>query len=178
MMEVPEAFMQQSCSIGLIGESVTIYCETRADAEQVMDWLCDVRVGFATDLAAEAANRDEVERLREALHWALPLAERAVDDHRLLRLQHGHTDIIGTYKNGRRSTGIHQSEVDQIEAARDALKRGMELDPPLTRAQELAERMVPIVRLWAERGANECYGYSEWKEAREILAALTQGEQP
>lgn len=64
----------------------------------------------------------ENERLRAALRWALPLAERSVDDHRLERVRCGHSDIHGTYKNGVTWAGIYQSEVDQIEEARQTLK--------------------------------------------------------
>ena len=65
-------------------------------------------------------------RLREALKWALPLAERAQDDHRMERIRCGHTDIVGQYKNGVSYVGIYQSEVDQIEEARAALSEARE----------------------------------------------------
>lgn len=57
-----------------------------------------------------------------------------------------------------------------------ALRRGMELAPAarLTREQELAGRMLPIVRLWAKHGGKERHGYSEWQEAKRIVDALTQ----
>lgn len=61
-----------------------------------------------------------LEGVTEALKWALPLAERAVDDHRMERIRCGHSDIVGTYSNGQSWVGIHQSEVDQIEKARVA----------------------------------------------------------
>lgn len=74
-------------------------------------------------LAGEKCHVDsEKDALREALKWALPLAERAVDNHRLERLRYGHDDISGTYRDGQTWEGIYQDEVDQIETARDALK--------------------------------------------------------
>lgn len=60
---------------------------------------------------------------RDALRWALPLAERALDSHRLERCRAGHGDITGTFKNGEKWAGIYQSEVDQIETARSALAK-------------------------------------------------------
>ena len=56
--------------------------------------------------------------LLEALRWALPLAEMAIESHRIERIRLGHSDIIGTYKNGATWVGISQDEVDQIEKAR------------------------------------------------------------
>ena len=74
-----------------------------------------------TPLYAENPATARVAKLEEALRWALPLAERAVDDHRMERMRCGHNDITGTYKNGVTWVGIHQSEVDQIEFAREVL---------------------------------------------------------
>lgn len=65
---------------------------------------------------------EQIAELVDALKWALPLAERAIDDHRMERLRCGHNDITGTYKNGQTWVGIYQSEVDQIEAVRAILK--------------------------------------------------------
>ena len=76
--------------------------------------------------AATAAKDADIVRLREALKWALPLAERAQDDHRMERIRCGHTDIVGQYKNGVSYVGIYQSEVDQIEEARAALSEARE----------------------------------------------------
>lgn len=63
--------------------------------------------------------------LLAALQWALPLAEVAMDDHRVERIRLGHTDIKGTYKNGVTYSGIFQEEVDQIERARFAIKKAL-----------------------------------------------------
>jgi len=71
------------------------------------------------------SDRDTLSRedeLLACLRWALPLAERAVDDQRLERIRYGHSDITGTYKNGVTWAGIHQSEVDDIERARAAVR--------------------------------------------------------
>lgn len=80
----------------------------------------------ALELAARVENPETVEadndRLRKALKWALPLAERAMEDWRLARVKAGHSDIHGTYKNGITWAGIYQQEVDEIEDARAALK--------------------------------------------------------
>lgn len=97
----------------------------------------EVKQAILADQAHPTASKDatpepqvEIERLtkllgeaRDALTWALPLAERAVDDHRMVRIECGHSNITGTYKNGQTWVGIHQSEVDQIEAARTTLSR-------------------------------------------------------
>lgn len=64
----------------------------------------------------------QAKELREALEWALPLAEIAVDTHRMYRIQCGHTDINGTYSDGQTWVGIYQNEVDKIEHARRTLK--------------------------------------------------------
>lgn len=61
--------------------------------------------------------------LLEALHWALPMAIKAMEDHRILRIQCGHTDITGTYRDGKTWVGIYQQEVDKIEKAQDTLRR-------------------------------------------------------
>lgn len=73
--------------------------------------------------AADAHLIAAAPELLDALRWALPLAERAMDDHRMERIRCGHSDISGTYKNGVTWAGIHQSEVDQIEAARAAIAK-------------------------------------------------------
>ncbi len=59
----------------------------------------------------------------EALAWARPLAVAAMEDHRVARVKAGHTDMAGTYRSGTTYVGIHQDEVDQIEAALDALQQ-------------------------------------------------------
>ena len=56
----PRALLDQACCIGLIGKNVIIDCETRAEAEEVLDWLCDGR-------AAETTAQAEIERLTKAL---------------------------------------------------------------------------------------------------------------
>ena len=45
--EWPTALMEQSCCLGLIGKNVIIDCETRAEAEEVLDWLCGERTSRA-----------------------------------------------------------------------------------------------------------------------------------
>jgi len=72
-------------------------------------------------LESHAAREREVVRLREALKWALPLAEIATEDNRIKRMLAGYNDITGAYKNGRTWVGIYQSEVDEIENARALL---------------------------------------------------------
>ena len=58
----------------------------------------------------------------DVLAWATPLAELATESHRLERVRCGHNDIRGTYKNGQTWVGIYQSEVDQIEQAREVCR--------------------------------------------------------
>ena len=62
--------------------------------------------------------------LREVLEWAVPLAEIAMEAHRYERIKNGHNrDICGTYKSGVTWVGIYQNEVDQIERAREVMRR-------------------------------------------------------
>ena len=65
--EMPRALLEQSCCIGLIGKNGVIDCETRAEAEELLDWLCDGRAAQTTALAAKEAEnaelRAKVERL-------------------------------------------------------------------------------------------------------------------
>lgn len=87
-----------------------------------LPWFTNGCEAYQLEAAHHIAAQDaEIARLREALRWALPLAEQAMEDHRLMRWQCGHKDIVGTYKNGTAYVGIYQSEVDQIEQARAAL---------------------------------------------------------
>lgn len=89
-----------------------------------MNRLMDVCGEQSAQIAALTA---DVARLRAALEWALPLALQATDTRRCERLQAGHHDICGTYKDGTTWVGIHQHEVDAIELARAALAaRGQE----------------------------------------------------
>ena len=39
MTKPPSALLDQSCALGMIGTNVVIDCETRAEAEEVLDWL-------------------------------------------------------------------------------------------------------------------------------------------
>lgn len=99
------------------GTSPGIYADDPSGGDPVC--LATIkRLHHPEKLAAALRGRD---RVVEALRWALPLAERAMDDHRLERIRCGHSDIHGTYKNGVTWSGIWQAEVDQIEAARAAL---------------------------------------------------------
>lgn len=75
------------------------------------------------ELQANARIVAAAPELLEVLKWALPLAEVALDTHRLLRVQCGHNDIQGTYKDGVTWAGIYQDEVDKIEYARELLKQ-------------------------------------------------------
>ena len=61
------------------------------------------------------------ERLRKALEWALPLAESALEAHRLERIRCGHNDIRATDAKGNVVIGLWQVEIDQRDAAREAL---------------------------------------------------------
>lgn len=45
--EWPSALLEQSCCLGLIGKNVIIDCETRAEAEEILDWLCGERTARA-----------------------------------------------------------------------------------------------------------------------------------
>ena len=49
--KIPSALLDQSCCIGLIGKNVVIDCETRAEAEEVLDWLCDARPALTAAIA-------------------------------------------------------------------------------------------------------------------------------
>jgi hypothetical protein len=92
-----------------------------ANAIQLLNQV-PVEVDRTLALAMEPiAPPPDVSLLVEALKWALPLAVTAMETHRLGRVQAGHTDITGTYKNGVTWVGIYQDEVDAIERARTAL---------------------------------------------------------
>lgn len=41
-MKVPAAFAEQGCLVSVTGRCVTIDCDTRADAEELFSWLCDL----------------------------------------------------------------------------------------------------------------------------------------
>ena len=81
--------------------------------------------GFARAALAALADAGYVIMPREVvdvLAWATPLAELATESHRLERVRCGYNDIRGTYKNGQTWVGIYQSEVDQIEQAREVCR--------------------------------------------------------
>lgn len=63
--------------------------------------------------------------LLESLQWALPLAEVAIESHRLERVRCGHTDITGIRKDGVTWAGIYQDEIDSIEKARTAISKAL-----------------------------------------------------
>lgn len=88
--------------------------EAKASLKQLMD---DYYRMNSMHEAAESALSEAQARLvvvEGALKLAFPLAEIAMEDHRLKRLSHGHSDI-GTIK-----VGLWDSEVDDMEAARAA----------------------------------------------------------
>jgi hypothetical protein len=59
---------------------------------------------------------DLEKELYDALFWALPLAEIAMENHRQVRLRYGHN--LGTKR-----IGLTDDEVEQLERARATLKR-------------------------------------------------------
>lgn len=61
----------------------------------------------------------------KALQWALPLAIIAMEDKRVERIKFGHKDILGKYSNGDFCVGLHQSEVDKIDFAKNAIKKAL-----------------------------------------------------
>ncbi|MBT1798801.1 hypothetical protein B9Q31_02240 [Enterobacter kobei] len=63
--------------------------------------------------------------LLEALQWALPLAEVAIESHRQERVKCGHMDISGVRKDGVSWVGIYQDEIDSIERARAAISKAL-----------------------------------------------------
>ena len=66
----PRGLLDQACCIGLIGKNVIIDCETRAEAEEVLDWLCDGRAAETTAQAEIEALRAALEAAANALAWA------------------------------------------------------------------------------------------------------------
>lgn len=64
---------------------------------------------------------DKYQELIEALEWALPLAELAMEQHRQMRLQCGHNDLTYTTRRGVKFVGLSQAEWDRVERARRAL---------------------------------------------------------
>lgn len=75
------------------------------------DALCE-----ACLLNALTAKDAEIARLREALAWALPLAEATLEEVRQVRNQAGHTDI-----QAGNIVGLWPAEVEQRDKARAAL---------------------------------------------------------
>jgi hypothetical protein len=61
---------------------------------------------------------DLEKELFEALKWALPLAEIAMESHRQERLRCGHT--FGTKR-----AGLYDEEVDEIERFRSTLNKAI-----------------------------------------------------
>lgn len=84
-----------------------------------------------TPVAEEINNKHDAHliaaapELLEALRWALPMAIIAMEQHRFERVKAGHTDIVGTYKNGESWLGIYQDEVDKIEFSRAAIAKAL-----------------------------------------------------
>lgn len=72
------------------------------------------------EVAANARLIAAAPALLEALAWALPLAETALNAHRHERIRCGHQDIRGNNKSGE-IIGLHQNEIDDAEHARAAL---------------------------------------------------------
>lgn len=66
---------------------------------------------------------NKIADILDALRGALPLAERTLEDHRLERLRCGHSDIGGTDAEGRIVIGLWQTEIDQRDKARAALRQ-------------------------------------------------------
>lgn len=83
----------------------------------------EAATAIETLLTALKSAEAEGEMLREALKWAIPLAERCLEDHRSERLRCGHNDIRGTDAKGNVVIGLWQSEIDQRDAARTALTK-------------------------------------------------------
>lgn len=73
---------------------------------------------YRTLYEQERALADE---LAAKLKWDLPLANLAQEAHRCKRVDYGHIDITAVRRSGERWVGLHQSEVDEIESAEDAL---------------------------------------------------------
>ena len=67
--------------------------------------------------------------LLAALQWALPLAKVAMQSHRALRVQCGHTDIVGKNKNGEGVVGLYQDEIDKAEKAEVAINKALGINP-------------------------------------------------
>lgn len=117
---------------------------------------------------AEAA----VLALREALRWAMPLAKIALEDHRQMRLRAGH-------KVGTKQLGLHDSEVDEMERADQAVA-----DHALL-ARDIEARIRADERERCAKAAENCpvvvtdacfeYGKIQIDEARKSIAAAIRG---
>ena len=85
-------------------------------------YLKDVNEGHDRAEKAEARNAElfsNHERLRDALEWALPLAEIAFENARQERLKYGHDDI----GKGTNNIGLWPEEVNKRNKARDAIQQ-------------------------------------------------------
>ena len=92
--------------------------QAEADAEYLVAVQPKNILALLTELETLRASVGE---MRKALEWATPLAELAIESHRLVRLKAGHSDICGTRKDGTKVVGIWQNEIDNIETARSLL---------------------------------------------------------
>jgi hypothetical protein len=113
--------------IGEIAANFVFAIDSQALENRPFSERCAYRAELATKLQTlfcdhTSALQAESARLREALKWALPLAQLALETHRLERLRCGHSDIRGVYVNGTQCVGLWQDEIDRIEQARAALQ--------------------------------------------------------
>lgn len=84
----------------------------------VLEFPCESYKAAQNDIPALVAS---LTAAREALRWALPLAEQALEDHRQRRLMGGHTNMRGKNARGAVIVGLTQQEIDAADNARAAL---------------------------------------------------------
>lgn len=124
--------IQQSLNLEVYGgeDGETRICEIFGldiDAGNSDEWAYTPEAKANAELIANApdtlAERDallvEKAEMLESLRWAVPLAEMAMEDYRLLRLKNGHDDIgAGTDK-----IGLWPKEQAQIKQAKAAISK-------------------------------------------------------
>jgi hypothetical protein len=155
----------------------------------LLAWDDDKKADREFALKDFGAPQHPVEGLREALRWALPLAETALNAVRLERIRCGHQDIRGKNKTGE-IIGLHQSEIDAAEFARAALASPSLTAGENTKSDGDGDPLVDLVDRFSAallaklQAAREKYGYDEgWRESgwkadcqKHLIAHLAKGD--
>lgn len=100
--------------------------DIEAEVRQFEKDAQDGGFGMGRDMEIRSELLRKIRGLVAALEWTVPLAERALDEHRLQRILAGHKDITATAASGLPVVGLWQTEVDAMDRARAILKEAKE----------------------------------------------------